>query len=283
MRKITLCFLAFILLTLPSLADEGMWIPMLLKKYNIEDMQKAGFKLTAEDIYDINQASLKDAVIGLGNEGSPFHHFCTGEIVSDQGLVITNHHCSFGMIQAHSSLEHNYLRDGFWAQSMAEELVNPKITASILVRMEDVTDKINAGLNAGMSESERTKKVNEICRKLESEAVKGTNLAANIKRILTGINIFFPCLKSSGMFVWWEHRILLSVNSVGIRITGLGRVTREIFPFYEFMQDRTMNRQQYPIRTCLINRLNSLKFRHGGCKKVILQWSSAIPGRQTST
>ena len=83
MRKIALCFLAFILLTLPSLADEGMWIPMLLKKYNIEDMQKAGFKLTAEDIYDINQASLKDAVIGLGNEGSPFHHFCTGEIVSD--------------------------------------------------------------------------------------------------------------------------------------------------------------------------------------------------------
>ena len=195
MRKITLCFLAFILLTLPSLADEGMWIPMLLKKYNIEDMQKAGFKLTAEDIYDINQASLKDAVIGLGNESSPFHHFCTGEIVSDQGLVITNHHCSFGMIQAHSSLEHNYLRDGFWAQSMAEELVNPKITASILVRMEDVTDKINAGLNAGMSESERTKKVNEICRKLESEAVKGTNLAANIKPYFNGNQYFLSVFK----------------------------------------------------------------------------------------
>ena len=195
MRKITLCFLAFILLTLPSLADEGMWIPMLLKKYNIEDMQKAGFKLTAEDIYDINQASLKDAVIGLGNEGSPFHHFCTGEIVSDQGLVITNHHCSFGMIQAHSSLEHNYLRDGFWAQSMADELVNPKITASILVRMEDVTDKINAGLNAGMSESERTKKVNEICRKLEAEAVKGTNLAANIKPYFNGNQYFLSVFK----------------------------------------------------------------------------------------
>ena len=195
MRKITLCFLAFILLTLPSLADEGMWIPMLLKKYNIEDMQKAGFKLTAEDIYDINQASLKDAVIGLGNESSPFHHFCTGEIVSDQGLVITNHHCSFGMIQAHSSLEHNYLRDGFWAQSMADELVNPKITASILVRMEDVTDKINAGLNAGMSESERTKKVNEICRKLETEAVKGTNLAANIKPYFNGNQYFLSVFK----------------------------------------------------------------------------------------
>ena len=85
-------------------ADEGMWIPMLLKKYNIEDMQKEGFKLTAEDIYDINKASLKDAVIGLGREGQPFFHFCTGEIISNEGLVVTNHHCSFDMIQNHSGL-----------------------------------------------------------------------------------------------------------------------------------------------------------------------------------
>ena len=75
-------------------ADEGMWIPMLLNKYNIEDMQKEGFKLTAEDIYDINKASLKDAVIGLGREGQPFFHFCTGEIISNEGLVVTNHHFS---------------------------------------------------------------------------------------------------------------------------------------------------------------------------------------------
>lgn len=74
---------------------------------------KEGFKLTAEDIYDINKASLKDAVIGLGREGQPFFHFCTGEIISNEGLVVTNHHCSFDMIQNHSSLEHNYLRDGF--------------------------------------------------------------------------------------------------------------------------------------------------------------------------
>ncbi len=77
-------------------ADEGMWIPMLLKKYNIEDMQKQGFKLTAEDIYNINQASLKDAVIGLGREGSPFFHFCTGELISNEGLIVTNHHCEIG-------------------------------------------------------------------------------------------------------------------------------------------------------------------------------------------
>ena len=195
MRKIALCFLAFILIALPSLADEGMWIPMLLKKYNIEDMQKAGFKLTAEDIYDINQASLKDAVIGLGREDSPFHHFCTGEIVSDQGLVITNHHCSFGMIQAHSSLEHNYLRDGFWAKTQKDELTNPNITASILVRMEDVTDKINAAVKDEMPEAERAKIIKDICRKLEAEAVKGTNLKANIKPYFNGNQYFLSVFK----------------------------------------------------------------------------------------
>jgi len=195
MRKTALCFLAFILIALPSLADEGMWIPMLLKKYNIEDMQKAGFKLTAEDIYDINQASLKDAVIGLGREDAPFHHFCTGEIVSDQGLVITNHHCSFGMIQAHSSLEHNYLRDGFWAKTREDELINPNITASILVRMEDVTDKINAAVNDKMSEPERARAIQEVCRKLETEAVKGTNLKANIKPYFHGNQYFLSVFK----------------------------------------------------------------------------------------
>ena len=187
--------MAFILIALPSLADEGMWIPMLLKKYNIEDMQKAGFKLTAEDIYDINQASLKDAVIGLGREDSPFHHFCTGEIVSDQGLVITNHHCSFGMIQAHSSLEHNYLRDGFWAKTQKDELTNPNITASILVRMEDVTDKINAAVKDEMPEAERAKIIKDICRKLETEAVKGTNLKANIKPYFNGNQYFLSVFK----------------------------------------------------------------------------------------
>lgn len=208
MRKIALCFLAFILIALPGFADEGMWIPMLLKKYNIEDMQKAGFKLTAEDIYDINQASLKDAVVGLGREGSPFQHFCTGEIVSDEGLMITNHHCAFGMIQAHSSLEHNYLRDGFWAKSKKEELTNPGTTASILVRMEDVTEKINAALNNNMSEEERAKKIKEVSRKLEAEAVKGTNLQANIKPYFNGNQYFMSVFK-----IYRDVRLVGAPNS----------------------------------------------------------------------
>ncbi len=176
-------------------ADEGMWIPMLLKKYNIEDMQKQGFKLTAEDIYNINQASLKDAVIGLGREGSPFFHFCTGELISNEGLIVTNHHCAFDMIQSHSSLEHNYLRDGFWAKTKKDELANPGITASILVRMEDVTSRINAVLKPEMSIGERTQKIKEVSSELEKEAVKGTNLMANIKPYFNGNQYFMSVFK----------------------------------------------------------------------------------------
>ena len=120
-------------------ADEGMWLLSLLGK-NIEQMQAQGCKLTAEDIYSVNQASLKDAIVGLGNAGRPFWHFCSGEIISDKGLVLTNHHCGFGVIQQHSTVEHDYLSNGFWAYKYSEELPNPGITASILQRMEDVTE-----------------------------------------------------------------------------------------------------------------------------------------------
>ncbi|RLD46585.1 MAG: serine protease, partial [Bacteroidetes bacterium] len=123
MLKRSILFIAvFLLLTSPILqAHEGMWIPMLLKKYNIADMQKHGFKLTAEDIYSINKASMKDAVMIFGGG-------CTGELISDRGLIITNHHCGYSSIQSHSSLEHDYLTDGFWAMSDKEELPNEGLT-----------------------------------------------------------------------------------------------------------------------------------------------------------
>lgn len=194
-NKVIIFLLALMMSWLGCRADEGMWIPMLLKKYNIEDMQKQGFKLTAEDIYSINQASLKDAVIGLGYEGTPFFHFCTGELVSNEGLVVTNHHCSYSMIQAHSSLEHNYLRDGFWAKNKQEELANPGITASILVRMEDVTEKIQAVVNEKMDLQERNEKIAEISRQLEQEATKGNGLMASVKPYFNGNQYFMSVFK----------------------------------------------------------------------------------------
>ncbi len=193
-------------------ADEGMWIPMLLKKYNIEDMQKKGFRLTAEDVYDINKASLKDAVVGLGREGSPFHHFCTGEFISAEGLLVTNHHCSFDMIQSHSSLEHNYLRDGFWARERSEELANPGITVSVLVRMEDVTEQIMSQLEEGLSMQERNRRIDSISGVLERRATEGSNLQANIRPYFNG-NQFFMSV----------FRIFRDVRLAGAPASAIGK------------------------------------------------------------
>ena len=135
-------FLSLMLsLTLTSVcADEGMWLPSLIGS-RIKDMRKKGFRLSAEDIYSINKASLKDAVVLFGGG-------CTGEYVSEQGLLLTNHHCGYGSIQQLSSVEHDYLTNGFWAKSQAEELPVPGLTVRRLVRMEDVTERIAAGEKA---------------------------------------------------------------------------------------------------------------------------------------
>ncbi|MPQ48179.1 serine protease [Marinifilum sp. N1E240] len=170
-------------------ADEGMWLLSLLKK-NAAEMQEMGLKLSSEDIYDINNSSLKDAIVGLGSEGRPFRHFCTGEIISDQGLFLTNHHCGFGVIQSHSTPEHDYLSDGFWAYDKKEELTNPGITASILVRMKDVTKKVLAKVKDDMTEEERYKAIEEAAIKLEEKAVEGTHYKANIKSMFKGNQYF---------------------------------------------------------------------------------------------
>ena len=123
--------------TFSAVADKGMWLPSLISS-RIKDMKSKGFKLSAEDIYSINKASLKDAVV-------LFDGGCTGEIVSEKGLLLTNHHCGYDAIQALSSVEHDYLTNGFWAMSHAEELPCPGLKVHILVRMEEVTDRIAAG------------------------------------------------------------------------------------------------------------------------------------------
>jgi len=157
---------AFIQVFLPGIvkADEGMWLPALIEKLNISQMKKEGCMLNAEDIYSINHSSLKDAVVALD------HGSCTAELISDEGLLLTNHHCGFDEIQAHSTVDHDYLKDGFWARTKEEELPNLKKSASFLIRFEDVTDKILPELNDQMTSDERSKKVREIASKIEKEA-----------------------------------------------------------------------------------------------------------------
>ncbi len=136
MKKRVLTLL-FALLTLTSFADEGMWLPSLISS-RIEDMRSKGFELTADDIYSINQASMKDAVVLFGGG-------CTGELISAEGLLLTNHHCGYGAIQQHSTVEHDYLTNGFWAMSKKQELPNEKLNVRFLVRMEDITERLAGG------------------------------------------------------------------------------------------------------------------------------------------
>jgi hypothetical protein len=159
-------------------ADEGMWLPFLIGR-NYEDMKKHGLKLTQEQIYSINKSSLKDAVISFGG-------FCTGEIISNQGLILTNHHCGYDAIAANSTEEHNYLDNGFWAKNFEEEIAVPGLTATFMIRMEDVTAQVAKELNSKMTPEERAKKIKEITDVLISDATKGTNYEAFVRDFYDG-------------------------------------------------------------------------------------------------
>jgi len=190
----------------PLKADEGMWLPALISQ-RIADMQAKGLKLSAEDIYSVNQASLKDAVVLFGSG-------CTGELVSDEGLLFTNHHCGYGYIQKHSSVEHDYLKDGFWALNRSQELPNPGLTVRFLERMEDVTELVLKGYKPGkMDEADRIKIVKKNSEKLKEQVVKGGNgLKASVEALYYGNQYF--------LFVFREYT---DVRLVGAPPSSIGK------------------------------------------------------------
>ncbi len=159
-------------------ADEGMWVPMFLSKYNEADMQSKGLKLSAEDIYSVNHASLKDAVVQFGG--------CTGELISAEGLLLTNHHCGRSRVQSHSTLEHNYIDQGYWSMNRSEELSNPGLTAAFLVRMEDVTSEVMKNVTPEMTEVERYLTIEKVSRSLEKKMTEGTHYEAKVKEFFGG-------------------------------------------------------------------------------------------------
>jgi hypothetical protein len=164
-------------------ADEGMWLLPLIEKLNMGKMTELGLKLSAEDIYSLNKASTKDAIIIFGGG-------CTGELVSSQGLILTNHHCGYGSIQAHSSVEHDYLRDGFWAMSKEEELSNPNLAVTFLIRIEDVSSQTLANVKQGMTETERTAAISEARQAIEKKAGEGNNYRTSVGSFYGG-NYFY--------------------------------------------------------------------------------------------
>jgi hypothetical protein len=165
-------------------ADEGMWLLNLIGQVNMDEMRAMGLELTAEQIYSINQASLKDAV-GALDRGS-----CTAELVSPEGLLLTNHHCGFDEIQYHSSVEHDYLKNGFWAMSREEELPNEGKTITFLVRVEEVTDQVLPELSDAMTEDERNSRIRLLSGAITSEATQGTHYEARVRSMYNG-NRFF--------------------------------------------------------------------------------------------
>ena len=187
-KRLLLCAMAgFVIAT--TFADEGMWLPNHIKE-RIKDMRKMGFKLKADDIYSADKPSLKDAVVQFGGG-------CTGEFVSEQGLLLTNHHCGYSSIQKLSSVEHDYLTNGYWAQSMAEELPVPGLTVSLLVGMEDVTERLAAG---------------EKREDIIAEATKGEGYRASIESLYYG-----------NQFVMYVYQTYRDVRLVGAPPSSIGK------------------------------------------------------------
>ncbi len=184
MKKLFTILLILILsFSFKAKADEGMWLLPLLEKLNMGKMTELGLKLSAEDIYSINKVCLKDAIVIFGGG-------CTAEIVSSQGLVLTNHHCGYGSIQAHSSVDHDYLRDGFWAKTKDEELPNPNLSVTFLISVEDVTGQVLANVKQGMSETDRTAAINDARQVIEKKAAEGNNYRTQVSSFYGG-NYFY--------------------------------------------------------------------------------------------
>ncbi len=165
MKKLFALFFTFFFLV-SAQAKEGMWIPLLIQHYNESDMVNMGMKITAEDLYAANQPSIKDAICLFGGG-------CTAELISSQGLLLTNHHCGYGSIQKHSTLENDYLTDGFWAETFEDELPNPGLTATFIVRIEDVSEIVLKGIKDGIPEEKRANIVNDRIDSLVILAKKG--------------------------------------------------------------------------------------------------------------
>ncbi len=204
--KRTTALIITALLAVPGLcrADEGMWIPMLLQR-NEAAMQKAGMHISAKDIYDINNASLKDAVLLFGGG-------CTGEFVSHEGLVLTNHHCGYSYIVKHSTVEHDYLTNGFWAMTREQEIPCPGLTVTRLVYMQDVTKEVLDGVTEGMSEGNRETTIENNIKAVSAKATEGTHYKAVIKPFYYGNQYF--------MYV---NEVFTDVRLVGAPPSNIGK------------------------------------------------------------
>ncbi|RYJ45507.1 S46 family peptidase [Flavobacterium beibuense] len=183
MKKLIL-FLTMSLMVMPVRADEGMWFLMFIERLNHRDMQKMGLQLTAEEIYSVNHNSLKDAIV-------QFDGGCTAEVISKDGLVLTNHHCGYEAIAELSSPEANYLRDGYWAPTRADELKPKSLSVRFFVRMDDVSKRILSKLNDNMTEAEREKAIQQESALIEKENNEGGKYVVSVRSFFQGNEFYY--------------------------------------------------------------------------------------------
>jgi hypothetical protein len=191
-------------------ADEGMWLPLFLEQLNEKEMKALGMKINAKDIYDINKGSLKDAIVSFGG-------FCTGEVISNQGLVLTNHHCGFDAIQNHSTLDHNYIKDGFWAMNKGQEIPNAGLFVTFIVRIEDVTKQVLTDIAPGISETQRQSQIDKNIAELRKNIKRETYQDSYVRPFFEGNQYF--------LFVTETYRDVRLVGAPPSSIGNFGKDT----------------------------------------------------------
>ena len=276
MKKLGFLLVCAILLgSAPLKADEGMWLLPLLEKLNIKKMQEMGCKLSAEDIYSINNSSLKDAIVHFGGG-------CTAEIVSDKGLLFTNHHCGYGNIQALSTVEHDYLKDGYWAMSLKEELPAKGLSVTFVDKFVDVTERLNKAVAKAKNDEDYKKRWNKEVEKIKEEAVKAD------PTLQARVTSFY----NDNMYLLITTRTFKDIRFVGAPPSSIGKFGADTdnwmwprhtgdFSVFRIYADKNNNPAEYSEDNVPYTPKQSLKISLKGVKENDFAMIIGFPGRTT--
>lgn len=276
MKKLGFLLVAAILLgSAPLKADEGMWLLPLLEKLNIKKMQEMGCKLSAEDIYSINNSSLKDAIVHFGGG-------CTAEIVSDKGLLFTNHHCGYGSIQALSTVEHDYLKDGYWAMNLKEELPAKGLSVTFVDKFVDVTERLNKAVAKAKNEADYKKRWDKEVAKIKEEAVKADPT----------LNARVTSFYNDNMYLLITTRTFKDIRFVGAPPSSIGKFGADTdnwmwprhtgdFSVFRIYADKNNNPAEYSEENVPYTPKQSLKVSLKGVKENDFAMIIGFPGRTT--
>ena len=271
-KSIVIILSAIMLLPMSMKADEGMWFLMFLERLNHRDMQKMGLQLTSEEIYSINHHSLKDAIV-------QFNGGCTAEIISKDGLVLTNHHCGYDAVAELSSADKNYLKDGYWAANRSEEKKPSSLYVRFFVRMDDVSKRILAKLNDKMSEAEREKAINQEIALIEKENNEGGKYTVSVRSFFQGNEFYY--------FVYQDYK---DVRLVGVPPESLGKFGGDTdnwewprhtadFSMFRVYADKDGNPAEYAASNVPLQPKHYLPVNLGGVKEGDFAMILGYPGR----